>query len=174
MSGYNAGIRGFAGIVALSLLSVALPSTAKNEIELQTVRIEATVRAACSVSMPSVVTMPVITYGPEMNDKGNAGSLIPGISTDITVTGSCSGSTKFKYTVTADGDANGCIAPAPRGAVGLCLYRGSDKISFSGGQSPILPNLTSGDTRLTVKAAYGDNPKVTDYTATLSVKIEPM
>ncbi|MBN5247011.1 hypothetical protein, partial [Serratia ureilytica] len=68
MSGYNAGLRGFAGIVALSLLSVALPSIAKNEIKLQTVKIEATVRAVCSVNMPSVVTMPGITYGPD--DKG--------------------------------------------------------------------------------------------------------
>ena len=138
-----------------------------------TTKIQGWVKFSCSVTAPSVVTMPDINYGPEMDDKGNVGSLIPGISTDITVTGKCSGSSKFKYTFTADSDANGCIAPEPRGAVGLCLYYGSNKMNFYG-QSPTLTNLTSGDTRLTVKAAYGDTPKGTDYTATLSVKIELM
>lgn len=134
MSGYNAGLRGFTRIAALSLLSVALPSAA--DVNVQTVKIEATVRAVCSVSMPSVVVMPDIIYGPEMDNKGNVGSLIPGISTDITVTGSCSGSSKFKYTFTADGDANGCIAPSPKGAVGLCLYQG-------GGQNELLRRAVS-------------------------------
>lgn len=127
--------------------------------------------------MPAVITLPDITYTAAMNDKGNVGKLIPNARAEFKISGRCSGSAKFRYTLTAEGDDIGCIVTSPRGAVSLCLYKlGSEeiKLSFAGGYSPTIENPTNGEALLSIAPAYGTDPKITAYSATLSVKIAPM
>ncbi len=166
------GIRRIVLLGALGPLFAA-PAALAAESATTTVTIKGTVRASCSIGLEnSSVTLPPV----DLAENQKPGETIPDVTpTKIEVTGKCTGAEKIKYSLTAVSGTDGsCLAPAEDKVIQLCLYNGEKKLDFSGGKVPTIENQKNGELTLDIKPAYGTTPKTGKYSASLSIKVEPM
>lgn len=141
-----------------------------------TTTITGKVYAACTVSMPGTLQMPEIPFS--AFDGITPGTLLEQYKVDLLITGNCSGGAKYSYTLTPNDwtYTGGCIDPASpaKNMIYLCVKYNGTQLDFVGSKNPKIDNLNNGDTTLSIIPSVGSRPKAGSYTATLSVKIEPM
>ncbi|EPF20127.1 P pilus assembly protein, pilin FimA [Cedecea davisae] len=166
------GIRRIVLLGALGPLFAA-PAALAAESATTTITIKGTVRASCSIGLKnSSVTLPPV----DLVENQKPGETIPDVTpTKIEVTGKCTGAEKIKYSLKAVSGVDGsCLAPAEGKVIQMCLYNGEKKLDFTGGTVPTIENQKNGELTLDIKPAYGTAPKTGEYSASLSIKVEPM
>lgn len=139
-------------------------------------KITGKVVVACEVNAPATVNIQDIPYTPAMDNKENIGKNMGLPGTSLRLKGNCGGGSKFKYTLTpSDWDSHiGCIDPAPKASVYLCVFHNDKRLDFIGGKHPVIESVNGRDETLLLTPFYGASPKATSFSATLTFKVEPL
>lgn len=137
------------------------------------VTVSGRVIAPCSIEVKnSDINLPPV----ELEENQKPGALIPGVMpAKIDVTSKCTGAEKIKYSlVPVSGTDGSCLAPVEGGVIQLCLFNGEKRLDFTGGQVATITDQKNGELSLDIKPAYGTKPKTGEYSAWLTIKVEPM
>ncbi|MGK0688686.1 fimbrial protein [Serratia marcescens] len=169
--------QGIRRIVLLGALGQLFAASATLAATSATVTITGKVISECRVEMPSTINMPDIPFS--ALDKRIPGLVLAEYRTTLKITGSCTGGAKFKYTLTPNDwtYVNGCIDPAGAGkdVLYICVYDpGGSRLDFTNSRTPTITNLNNGDVELPIYASVGKAPKAGAYSASLTVKIDPL
>lgn len=154
-------------VVSVSVLFFMVPpSMGANQA---TVQIKGQVKAVCNVDVPTTVVIPDINFD----------DLKPGISlTDksaiVTVKGECSGGVKIKYKISVPSRETfpGCIGTTPR-ILALCL-KIDDKVLQFDSDGITIDNAPKEFSIRIDPTGVPDIKKVSEYTSSFTIKIEPM
>ncbi|HEM6871591.1 hypothetical protein [Providencia manganoxydans] len=167
-------------IPIIILLPLVVPTSSVNAADSSstTLTITARVNAVCTVT-PSVtsISLPDIPYS-EFEGKTRGTELPNYASEQFELSGKCSGTSKFKYTFIPSNYENqtGCIDAKGLKSLYFCVYSNNKKIDFKNGTVEMkgLSTTNNGVMKFKIIPATGDSPiKVQQYSASLTVKIEP-
>lgn len=138
-----------------------------------TTTITGKVVAVCNVTIPATISLEDLPhYKPTTENI----VLKYFVALPFKISGGCSGVEKTKYTFTAVSGTSriNCLQTVPADTVQVCLYDEKNILYFGKNKTFSKEVENNSDLTLIIRLISAGNPKVGTYTASLSVKIEPM